>query len=242
LPVFSPDLAWAALEMRDLPHQLKRRRPCRRGRAHRARPRRDGGELRRLARLEDPAEHSVEVSVPGYGRRVRHFPDFVVERPGGARWAIKAELTQKGRRRLQAILQAFAAGPFDAVAYLVPEQRAVARIQSLMRDCRRDAYASAAQLERGPALWVVGPEEPYRALLDLEAERCGRIAELRELEARREAQRIQENARRAARELTLQRQDEERNERERRAREAHEAEQHEAAGLSSRVRRAFRGG
>jgi hypothetical protein len=42
-------------------------------------------ELRRLARLEGPEDHSVSISIPGYGRRIRHFPDLAAERPGGAR-------------------------------------------------------------------------------------------------------------------------------------------------------------
>jgi hypothetical protein len=65
-----------------------------------------------------------------------------------------------------------------------------------------------------PALWVVGLDEPYRALLTLEAERRERIAELRESEARRDAERLRdEEARCAERDLALVRLDEKRRER-----------------------------
>ncbi len=81
-------------------------------------------------------EHSERLGVrlfdlgPG-GRECLHYPDLVLRTAAGQRVALELELTTKAPRRLEGILEAYAADPrIDAVIYVVGDRRLEARIRT----------------------------------------------------------------------------------------------------------------
>ncbi len=91
------------------------------------------------------------------GRPERHYPDLLLESPGGHRIAVELELTHKGRRRLDHIMSAYASDVrIDAVIYLVPEPRLAEQI----RAAAARAGISQSVHVRGIAGGRIGGVEP----------------------------------------------------------------------------------
>jgi hypothetical protein len=68
------------------------------------------------------------------GGRALHYPDLLLRTGDGRRVAVELELTGKGRRRLERIMQGYAIDRrIDAVLYLVPNPALGARIEQAAR-------------------------------------------------------------------------------------------------------------
>jgi hypothetical protein len=80
---------------------------------------------------ENPATYGVGVgALSTTGRPERHYPDLLLRTGRGQTIAVELELTDKGRRRLAKVMDAYAADPrIDAVLYLVPDAAAATRIR-----------------------------------------------------------------------------------------------------------------
>lgn len=86
------------------------------------------------------------------GRQRLHYPDLLLSTPSGQRIAIELELTGKGRRRLERIMESYAADPrIDAVLYLVADRPLGRRVEQAART------AGIAQLVHVQAL--AGPPQ-----------------------------------------------------------------------------------
>ncbi len=72
--------------------------------------------------------------VGAHGGRRLHYPDLLLRTPSGKRIAIELELTGKGRRRLERIMQSYAADRrIDAILYLVADRPLGRRIEQAAR-------------------------------------------------------------------------------------------------------------
>jgi DNA-binding MarR family transcriptional regulator len=86
------------------------------------------------ARLSEPEDELRGVGFGAWrpdGRPERHYPDLLLESAGGHRIAVELELSSKGQRRLDRIMDAYASDlRIDAVLYLVPDPRLAANVRA----------------------------------------------------------------------------------------------------------------
>ncbi len=65
------------------------------------------------------------------GRPERHYPDLLLETTAGHRIGVELELSSKGRRRLDRVMEAYASDArIDAILYLVPDRALAERIRA----------------------------------------------------------------------------------------------------------------
>jgi hypothetical protein len=85
-------------------------------------------------RLREPDGELRGVGVGAWradGRPERHYPDLLLESPAGHRIAVELELSDKGRRRLDGVMEAYASDArIDAVLYLVPDPGLAERVRA----------------------------------------------------------------------------------------------------------------
>ncbi len=94
-------------------------------------------EMRSHDARADSAGAAIGVGLGEVGPRGRqrlHYPDLLLGTPSGKRIAIELELTGKGRRRLERIMESYAADPrIDAILYLVADRPLGRRIEQAAR-------------------------------------------------------------------------------------------------------------
>jgi DNA-binding Lrp family transcriptional regulator len=80
---------------------------------------------------DDPEHYGIGVgTLTAGGRPERHFPDLLLRSPAGHTIAVELELSVKGRRRLDGVMNAYASdGRVDAVLYVVPDARLAAKVR-----------------------------------------------------------------------------------------------------------------
>jgi DNA-binding MarR family transcriptional regulator len=88
---------------------------------------------------ESPAApvERLGVRIPGEGNRGGerlHYPDLLLRTAGGRRVAVELELSDKGRKRLDKVIRAYAGDRrIDAVLYLVDDERIFRNVQASAR-------------------------------------------------------------------------------------------------------------